>query len=102
MMCRVKHYKSHYCEHHWLEIAEPCGDEKGFNNCAKFNGSYWTPAAETRVFLAPQGTCPYHDKKGDYDFNKIRVIEKLVRGWRFGISPGRRDVGVEAMCCVMM
>lgn len=80
-MCRTVLYKSQNkkegCNHRWLVIDQPCGPGRGFSNCAIFKDRQDTLAPAPRGYWASKDKCPWHGLKGNYDFNRIRVIEKI-------------------------
>ncbi len=100
-MCSVQFWKSRRCRHRWVTIKKPCTDGRNFSNCPSFqDGRARTPRSPGR--WAPPGCCPVHDKKGDYDFDTIRVIDTVTRGVRLGAGPSRKDPGVDVLCCNIM
>jgi len=98
-MCTTKYYKARKCGHRWLAIETPCGWGKGFSNCETFDGRAHRPP---KTYWAPEDACPYHDLKGEYDFNKTRMIESIKYGFKIGPTPDQGDPGVNIMCCVIL
>lgn len=97
-MCTVQFWKSRTCGHKWLTIKKSCQEGRGFNNCPSFDPglarvqrgpSYW----------APPGSCPEHDKKGEYDGNTMRMITHINYGVKLGSNPHPKSKGVEMICC---
>lgn len=76
-MCTTKLYKSRECGHRWLVIDQPCGEGKGFGNCECFGNEDCKISRPPRRFKAVKSDCPWHGLKGNYDFNRVRMIEKI-------------------------
>ena len=100
-MCITTFYKSPTCEHWWAEILKPCKKGRDFSNCPSFrNGMARNPRKYPR-YKAEKDSCPKCDKEDDYDGDKVRVIKKVYRGFRFGLGPGKDSLGVDCRCSVM-
>lgn len=72
------------CDHAWAEIVTPCAEDKGFNNCSSFGDGKVRRRSELKRYIAPAGSCPTCDKKGDYDGNEIRTIRATTYGGVWG------------------
>ena len=100
-MCTVQFWKSKQCGHQWLTIKKPCKPSRGFDDCPSFQ------TRRARVpggpgFWASKGSCPWHDKKGEYDANLTRVVDKVTHGVRVGLGPSRSAAGLDVGCCMIM
>ena len=54
---------------------------------------------------APRDSCPWCNKKGDYDHEFLRVVQARRYGTRIGLGPAKSDPGVDMQCiclCVTM
>jgi len=73
-MCQTELNKSFTCRHRWLTIVKECQPGMGFNQQIH----PYTPARsgwfQPKYFSAAAKTCPNCDKKGEYDWNKTRII----------------------------
>ncbi len=100
-MCSVQYWRSPNCSHRWMTIKKPCAEGRNFSNCPSFEDRK-ARLASTRGRWAPRGSCPKHDKKGDYDTDTMRVISKVTYGVRLGDGPSRAGNGVDVVCCSVM
>ena len=101
-MCTTKLYKSKRCGHKWLVIDTPCGYGKGFSTCDTFNNQK-TRAPRPRAYWASDDDdCPWHGLKGNYDFNRIRMIESIKYGYSICGPRETANPGVNFVCCTIM
>jgi hypothetical protein len=96
-MCETKLYKSQDCEHKWLVIDIPCGPAKGFRTCANFKGNKTKAALKPN--LATKHNCPWHGLNGNYDMNRIRMIESMKHGFSLGGRPRGYTGNSTMICC---
>lgn len=98
-MCTTRFYKARHCGHKWLAIDQPCGVGKGFNNCGAFKDGRARYPPES--YFTYQTHCPYHASGGNYDRDKIRMIEKTRHGIKIGVSPDQAAPGLTITCCLI-
>ncbi|KAH8602764.1 hypothetical protein B0O99DRAFT_8872 [Bisporella sp. PMI_857] len=97
-MCYTTHYKSVNCTHQWLAVTQSCGPGKGFDNCTTFKDDYLRYGSK-RV-MSSRKHCPWHGLYGDYDYNRMRMVKKVRRGFILGGWPGTNEPGSKFTCCV--
>jgi len=82
------------------EIAIPCTPHAGFSTCPHFIPKQHTSTAVNTTIRKPthkhlpypttyheglKKDCPWHSLKGDYDFNRIRMVETKLKWWPVGL-----------------
>lgn len=92
-----------------LELARPCRRGMDLLKCPDFHHSqpYGNIEKPIRFYWARRYECPacYDD---DYDMGQTRMILAKRMGWKVGLGPAKRDLGVEvyprevATCCAIM
>jgi hypothetical protein len=89
------------CGHKWLVIDTPCGYGKGFSAYDSFKGGKRARAAACpKIEKGSKEDCPWHGLKGNYDFNRIRMIESTKRS--ICLPPaGPPPPGSDVLCCVI-
>ncbi|KAK4968087.1 hypothetical protein LTR28_002313, partial [Elasticomyces elasticus] len=88
-----------------LTLRTPCRPSRNLLNCPDFTSRQpGGPAAFPKKpgYWAPEGVCPWCDLKGEYDMRFVRVVRMRWMGIRIGLGPGRRDPGVDVVCCCVM
>ena len=100
-MCTATLYHSIRCGHKYLALDTPCAPGKNLTNCHTFqhgvtSWTYLFPPFPQK--LAPKHSCPWCDKKGDYDMEYYRVVTVQRFGTRIGLGPSRRDPGFDTPC----
>jgi len=97
-MYTTKYYKSKECGHKWLAIDTPCRYGKEFMTCDNFKDRRSRQPAP-RCCWAVKDDCLWHGLKGDYDFNRIRMIESV----KYGIFsvPNMTSQPMNIVCCVI-
>lgn len=104
-MCKVARYQSPDCGHSWLVLATPCAAGRNLTTCQDFKAGALTwvdsLAPFRRVRMAPPESCHWCDKRGDYSSTTHRMIKRESSGIRFGLGPGRHQLGVDIPCLVM-
>lgn len=98
-MCRIQGWRSRVCQHRWVTITEPCGPERGFDNCS-YLVSARTPLGCVSWFPATVSTCPVCGMKEQYDGNRIRMVMGTRKG-ACGSDPSFYDGGGGLVCCVI-
>ncbi|KAI6093872.1 hypothetical protein F4821DRAFT_252870 [Hypoxylon rubiginosum] len=94
-MCLTLHWRSRCCEHHWLQIRQPCFPGYGFSTCSQFGDGV---AREPAPIVTFDGLCPACSML-IYDKNQVRMIMDIRKRWRWGLGPSKSDPGIE--CSVM-
>lgn len=100
-MCTATLYYSFHCGHKYLVLNTPCAPGRNLTNCPMFESgaTTWTHRLpHFRQEVAPRRSCPWCDKKGDYDMEYYRVVTAQRFGTRVGLGPSRRDPGYDAPC----
>ncbi|SMQ55081.1 unnamed protein product [Zymoseptoria tritici ST99CH_1A5] len=116
-MCKTIFWKDDSCGHSWLELDKPCAPGLNLVSCPDFSTTQpFGPARKPRrCRWAARLECPACDFD-EYDMRKRRMIVVKRTGWKFGLGPGKEDVGVELVtghggvgrfetgggCCVVM
>lgn len=110
-MCKVRLFKNAYCRHKYFVLDIPCAKGRNLLTCPMFRHRSITYVPDNPPFkeryLAPRGSCPWCDFKGDYDMRYTRVAWKEKRAYKIGSGASPRDVGVEvpvpkALFCIVM
>lgn len=99
-MCSTKIYHSRECKHKWMVVNRPCGPGMGFNNCVTFDRNFLRYGSPT--IAASIRDCPWHSLGGNYDLNRVRMIEKMNHGVYVGGWPGTLSSGYKLACCSVM
>ncbi|CAK7244124.1 MAG: hypothetical protein STHCBS139747_005659 [Sporothrix thermara] len=114
-MCLSAYYNHPLCGCRWLAIVEPCAPGRGFSTCPHLRNGRAKKAprgfaANPSLLKNPsidvvarwmQVPCPVHTLGGQYDRNRVRCIQDVRNGLRWGLGPNANDMGVECGCSVM-
>ena len=94
-MCYTKFWKHPKCGCWSVELIIPCKKGLDFSNCPTFDDGIARNPKNHPKGAADEGQCPKHDKMNDYDGDKIRVVNCIQTGYRFGLGPNERDFGID-------
>lgn len=125
-MCKTLYYRSRECGHEWyippsqptqhplltitrFELDRPCGAGMNLLSCPDFSSSQ--PFGPIEKPRRSHWARPYHCPRCDYKKYDMRYRRMMItkrNGWKVGLGPARRDVGVDVYpdnavaCCVVM
>jgi hypothetical protein len=98
-MCEAAFFKHALCGCKWAEITAQCFPGMGFTTCPDFDQgvSHVNPP----YILTESRLCPLHDRRGVYNRNLVRRVQRIKNGVKWGSGPAEWDSGIEIPCVIL-